>query len=50
MAMHFVFGLTWPAVQPLPGTALVASLEALGMSRPARGRRALADVRHAHSR
>jgi phenylacetic acid degradation operon negative regulatory protein len=34
-AVHFVFGLTWPEVQPLPGTALVASLESLGMSRSA---------------
>ncbi|MHB1475359.1 MAG: PaaX family transcriptional regulator C-terminal domain-containing protein [Dermatophilaceae bacterium] len=34
-AVHFVFGLTWPDVQPLPGTALVTSLETLGMSRSA---------------
>ncbi len=31
-AVHFLFGLGWPELQPLPATALVTSLEALGMS------------------
>lgn len=51
-AVHFVFGLTSPGVQPLPatkalpGTALIASLEAVGMSRTA-ARGALLRLRRA---
>lgn len=51
-AVHFVFGLTSPAgvplpvTQALPGTALIASLEAIGMSRTA-ARGALLRLRRA---
>lgn len=45
-AVHFVFGLSWPEVRPLPAAALVTSLGALGMS-PVAARGTLLRLRRA---